>query len=135
MADPSCPICQAGGPRDAVAELEAVWVTIPEAAPLPGYVCLVAKRHVREPFELPEQEREAFWRDVDRVAQALHVGLRPDKMNYEIHGNTIPHLHMHLFPRRQGDRFEGKPIDGRLGEPRTQEDRDAVLDALADLMP
>jgi diadenosine tetraphosphate (Ap4A) HIT family hydrolase len=21
------------------------------------------------------------------------------KLNYEIHGNTIPHLHMHLYPR------------------------------------
>jgi diadenosine tetraphosphate (Ap4A) HIT family hydrolase len=135
VGDPSCPICQAARARDVVAELEAVWVTIPEVAPLPGYVCLVAKRHVREPFELPESERQAFWRDVDRVAEALHSGLRPDKMNYEIHGNTVPHLHVHLFPRRKGDRFEGKPIDGRAGEPRTKEDRDAVLDALAGLVP
>jgi diadenosine tetraphosphate (Ap4A) HIT family hydrolase len=134
VGDPSCPICQSGRPRAAVAELEGVWVTIPETAALPGYVCLVAKRHVREPFELPQQEREAFWRDIDRVAEALHSGLRPEKMNYEIHGNTIPHLHMHLFPRWEGDRFAGKPIDGRAGEPRTKEDRDAVLDALASLV-
>ena len=34
--------------------------------------------------------------------------------NVEIHGNTIPHLHTHIFPRYPGDPFEGKPIDPRL---------------------
>ena len=48
------------------------------------------------------------------VAAALNELLRPSKMNYEIHGNTIPHLHLHLFPRFAGDPFEGRPIDGRL---------------------
>ncbi|MGB6535125.1 MAG: hypothetical protein WBF58_04100 [Xanthobacteraceae bacterium] len=35
-------------------------------------------------------------------------------MNYEIHGNTIPHLHLHIFPRYRGDPFEGRPIDRGL---------------------
>jgi diadenosine tetraphosphate (Ap4A) HIT family hydrolase len=39
------------------------------------------------------------------------------KLNWEIHGNTIPHLHAHLFPRYVGDRFEGRPIDAREVEP------------------
>ena len=103
--------------------------------PLRGYVCLVAKRHVREPFELPEPEREAFWRDVDRVAAAMSAGLRPDKLNYEIHGNTLPHLHLHLFPRWQGDAFAGRPIDGRKVVARTEEDRSAILKALGSLSP
>jgi diadenosine tetraphosphate (Ap4A) HIT family hydrolase len=32
-------------------------------------------------------------------------------LNYEIHGNSLPHLHMHFFPRYRGDQFEGQPID------------------------
>ena len=35
-------------------------------------------------------------------------------MNDEIHGNTVPHLHMHVFPRYPGDPFEGAPIDPRI---------------------
>ncbi len=34
-------------------------------------------------------------------------------MNYEIHGNTAPHLHVHVFSRHIGDQFEGGPIDPR----------------------
>jgi diadenosine tetraphosphate (Ap4A) HIT family hydrolase len=118
---------------DVVAELQAVWVTVPPLTPLAGYVCLVSKRHVREPFQLSEAERRAFWDDVDRVAAAISAGLRPDKLNYEIHGNTIPHLHLHLFSRWRGDRFAGRPIDGKDVHPRTDQDRADLSRALARL--
>jgi diadenosine tetraphosphate (Ap4A) HIT family hydrolase len=34
-------------------------------------------------------------------AQVFHRLHRPVKLNYEIHGNTLPHLHMHLSPVNQ----------------------------------
>jgi diadenosine tetraphosphate (Ap4A) HIT family hydrolase len=34
-------------------------------------------------------------------------------MNYEVHGNTIPHLHMHLFPRQPDDVYVGYVITSR----------------------
>jgi diadenosine tetraphosphate (Ap4A) HIT family hydrolase len=37
----------------------------------------------------------------------------PVKMNYEVHGNTLPHLHLHLFPRQRDDPYVGGPIDPR----------------------
>src|SRR6266511_2724010 len=85
-----CPICRRGRPRDVVAE-----------------------RHVVEPFELPAPSGFAFWRDVLLVAKALADLFSPVKMNYEIHGNTIPHLHVHLYPRFHADPFVGRPIDPR----------------------
>jgi diadenosine tetraphosphate (Ap4A) HIT family hydrolase len=40
------------------------------------------------------------------------------KLNLEIHGNTLPHLHVHVFPRYIGDRFERGPIDpSQVSEP------------------
>ena len=45
-----------------------------------------------------------------RAARALARLFNPRKMNYEIHGNTIPHLHMDLYPRYAGDPYEGLPI-------------------------
>jgi diadenosine tetraphosphate (Ap4A) HIT family hydrolase len=82
-----------------VAELESTWVTTDPEAPVPGYVCVVSKRHVVEPYELPPNEMDAFWREAMLVARTVAGLLQPSKMNYEIHGNTIPHLHMHLYPR------------------------------------
>jgi diadenosine tetraphosphate (Ap4A) HIT family hydrolase len=107
----SCVICDAigaeGQPPDAVAELATAWVTagFPEP-PASGYACVVHKRHVVEPFELDESEGAAYWSDVMRTARALAEITRPRKLNYEIHGNTIPHLHTHLFSREPSGETE-----------------------------
>jgi len=47
------------------------------------------------------------------VAKALSDLLSPAKMNYELHGNTIPHLHVHVYPRYVDDPFVEGPIDPR----------------------
>jgi diadenosine tetraphosphate (Ap4A) HIT family hydrolase len=109
----TCPICRDNGPSDVIAELPATWVSAPRIAPLPGYACVIFKRHVVEPFELPQEEMLAFFADAMTAARVLVSVFAPAKMNYEIHGNTIPHLHVHLYPRYAGDPFEGEPIDPR----------------------
>jgi diadenosine tetraphosphate (Ap4A) HIT family hydrolase len=127
-----CPICASGQPLDVIAELDAVWVSAPPVAVLPGYACVVARRHVEEPFHLPDNEMFAFWRESMAVARALSSLLEPRKMNYEIHGNSIPHLHLHLDPRCAGDPFEGRPIamDAAFFT-RTADDLRRMADALA----
>lgn len=107
----ACPICQRGKPLDIVAELEASWVTMAETAPVRGYVCLVSKIHVVELHDLTEATATALMRDARRVSAALAASTGTVKLNYEIHGNTLPHLHMHFFPRYRGDQFEGHPIN------------------------
>jgi diadenosine tetraphosphate (Ap4A) HIT family hydrolase len=113
-SESSCPICANGEPLDVVAELAATWITAQADAPLPGYVCVVCKLHVIEPFELPTPELIAFWQEAMLAARAVNELYRPVKMNYEIHGNTIPHLHLHLYPRFADDPYVGGPIDTRL---------------------
>jgi len=53
-----------------VAEGPRCWVTAPAKGPLPGYVCVVSRTHVVEPFDLPQEHQAAFWLDVCSVAQA-----------------------------------------------------------------
>jgi len=130
----NCPICVRGEPLDIVAELDATWVTAGQEAPLPGYACVVSKRHVIEPFELPAGESAQFWADAMRVARVLCELYEPTKLNYEIHGNTIPHLHMHLYPRFRGDPYEGGPIDPRRHSfQRERKELDRLRRALADI--
>ena len=110
----ACPICRRSEPLDVVAKLESCWVTMGESGPVRGYVCLVSQIHVVELHDLPEAAASAFMRDVRRVSMAVASVTGAVKMNYEIHGNSIPHLHMHFFPRYRGDQFEGQPINPRL---------------------
>jgi diadenosine tetraphosphate (Ap4A) HIT family hydrolase len=104
-----CPFC-APEPRGVLASSETSWVTSAEDVACRGYVCVIARRHVVEPFELQPDEAARFFDEVWRVAAAVNDLFRPAKLNYEIHGNTIPHLHVHVFPRYAGDAFEGGPI-------------------------
>jgi diadenosine tetraphosphate (Ap4A) HIT family hydrolase len=110
----ACPICRRREPLDVIAKLEASWVTMQEAAPVPGYICLVSQTHAVDLHDLPEAAACAFMRDVRKVSMAVASVTGAVKMNYEIHGNSIPHLHMHFFPRYRGDQFEGQPINPRL---------------------
>jgi len=79
-----------------------------------GYCCLVLKRHAVELHQLSADEGAALMKDLQRVAKALQAITGAVKLNYEIHGNTIPHLHVHLLPRYRGDPFKDGPIDPRL---------------------
>jgi diadenosine tetraphosphate (Ap4A) HIT family hydrolase len=126
-----CIICTAGRPFGILAEFPHTWVTTDPEVAIFGYVCVISKVHAVEPFDLADQEGAAFWREAMAVAAALHRELRPIKMNYEIHGNTLPHLHMHIFPRRPDDPFVGRPINAREMHFRyTSEDLSALRSAL-----
>jgi diadenosine tetraphosphate (Ap4A) HIT family hydrolase len=59
---------------------------------------------ISEPYELPRAQR-LRWEEATRVAEPVAQTIRPRKMNDEIHSNTIPHLHMRLVPRLDGDPF------------------------------
>jgi diadenosine tetraphosphate (Ap4A) HIT family hydrolase len=108
-----CPICRRGMPDGIVWELASSYLTSTANAAMRGYCCVVLKRHAVELHELSDDEIVAFTRDVQRVGKAIQKLTRAVKLNYEIHGNTIPHLHMHIYPRQRGDPFEGGPIDPR----------------------
>ena len=76
-----------------------------------GYSLLICFKHVREPYELPQDEQERFWDDMVTAGLALEKVFRSDKMNFQILGNAVPHLHCHLVPRYYGDEGGNRPTD------------------------
>ena len=110
----ACRVCLSK--PDAIAQLETSWVLIGPNDPMRGYVCLVFGRHAIELHDLTEAEGASFMRDIRRVSAAVAAIVKPVKMNYEVHGNTAPHLHVHFFPRYVGDQFEGAPINARAAK-------------------
>ena len=75
----------------------------------PGYTLVIARRHATELYHLSDGESTAYFQDMLRVARAIDRALSPRKMNYELLGNTVAHLHWHLFPRYAGDPTPARP--------------------------
>jgi len=83
-----------------------------------GYTIVIWRgRHVAEPTELDENEAEQYWRELLHVGRALEAHLRPVKLNYDLLGNSLPHLHAHVVPRYADDPRPGWPFPFPEDEP------------------
>jgi diadenosine tetraphosphate (Ap4A) HIT family hydrolase len=69
---------------------------------------------VIEPYELTAEERAVFFDDLAMVGKGLQATFNADKMNYNMLGNVIPHLHVHILPRYFTDSAPNRPIDPGL---------------------
>jgi len=66
--------------------------------------CIVAFReHKTEIFQLTEAERNAFFADLSRAAEAIYREFGAAKLNYAVFGGRVPHFHVHLVPKRAED--------------------------------
>lgn len=104
----TCPFCELP-PARIVARNEH-GVVIRDAYPVtPGHTLVIPTRHVGSFFELHPEEREALLALLERAKADLEIGGdKPDGYNIGINdgpaaGQTVPHLHIHLIPRRAGD--------------------------------
>ena len=76
-----------------------------------GYTIVIWRgRHVAEPTELSPEEATAYWLELVEVGRALEQHLKPVKMNYDLLGNSLPHLHTHVVPRYSDDPKPGWPF-------------------------
>jgi diadenosine tetraphosphate (Ap4A) HIT family hydrolase len=93
-----------------IAELTHSYVILNRDQFFPGYTLLFTKQHVTELFHLERQVRGELMEEVNAVARALYDVFRPDKLNYELLGNMVPHMHWHLVPRFAADPLWPRPI-------------------------
>ena len=116
-----CPLCTEIDATDAaneygytVSDLQHSRLRLVRNQFVPGYCVLICARHVIEPYHLEPEERTLFVDDLMRAAQALDRVFTPIKMNYQVLGNAVPHLHAHLIPRYYGDPAPSRPLDPGL---------------------
>jgi len=76
----------------------------------PGFLRVIAQRHVRELTDLPRPERERLMRVVFAVEEAMRESMLPDKVNVASLGNMTPHVHWHVIPRFADDRHFPSPV-------------------------
>ncbi len=115
MATDDCPICRKLRSLDLQAG-DVVW-QFPHSVALlgpwqyyHGYCVLLARRHATELSRLADDERRAFLDEMCLLARAIEECFRPHKLNYELLGNQVPHLHWHLFPRSADDADRLSPV-------------------------
>ena len=110
----NCPVClQAPMPEDMedIVELPHSWLSAEPLEPLKGTCHLIAKQHAIELFDFSPDVLLELMVEIQLCARALKTVTKAVKINYEIHGNTIPHFHVHLYPRYLDDPFPGQAIN------------------------
>lgn len=125
----NCPVCQRienPYPPVLIKEMEHSWLEcfIEAQGCLFGKCHVLSKVHSEHFYDMCPLDMANFMSDVQKAAKALHKVTNAVKINYEIHGNSMPHLHVHLFPRYVDDKFPSAPIDYSITEPSPYESDD-----------
>lgn len=123
-----CPLCNnepVWSDHVLVAELKHSYVkaSIQAQGCLWGKCVVQCKKHYVELHDIPTRDLADFIADVKQTSKALKEVSGAVKINMELHGNTIPHLHIHLFPRYIDDLHAGKAIDITKTEPSPYENK------------
>jgi diadenosine tetraphosphate (Ap4A) HIT family hydrolase len=129
MTAPDCPFCSRLGASQGLPADEMVWAFPHSVALLGpwqfyhGYCLLISRRHATELSQLSSHERRAFLDEMCLLARAIEEAFRPHKLNYELLGNQVPHLHWHLFPRYADDPDRLRPVWLALDRAETDADQ------------
>jgi len=83
-----------------------------DRAPLmPGHVLVVPKVHIKTLGDLPQDEVGPYFLAVQKIATAVEQAMHADgsfvAANIKI-SQSVPHLHVHVVPRKKGDGLFGK---------------------------
>lgn len=112
MIDPSCKACARAWPKadHFIADLGLSKAYLHDNQFFPGWTVVVLQRHATELFHLTPTERIQLMEDVTIVAKALAQAYGAKKINYELLGNQLPHIHWHIIPRLGSDPAPLEPV-------------------------
>lgn len=103
----NCPFCNLSPER--ILYEDEVIVIIRDGFPVSlGHSLIIPCRHIASFFDTTQEERSAILEGIDACKDELDLEFQPAGYNIGINdgpaaGQTVPHLHIHLIPRYQGD--------------------------------
>lgn len=108
VPDESCPFCHLAS--EEIVAADGPCVAFRDAFPAsPGHTLIIPRRHVQSFRDLTTEE----WSALDRLARRLAEDLQAADssitgFNFGVNdgvdaGQSVPHCHFHLIPRRAGD--------------------------------
>ena len=105
--DQACPFCSVDN-SEHVLKNEVGFVRYDLFPVSPGHALVIPFRHVPSYFDISDNERQSLWDLVNEAKVLVDREFKPDAYNIgvnvgDVAGQSVPHLHIHLIPRYQGD--------------------------------
>lgn len=139
----TCPFCDRGILKERIIAENDLVFAFPTNIPIvPGHVLVCPKRHVKYFEDMTMEEREALEMLRRRLKKALKLTFAAEGFNYAwneepVGGQSVPHLHLHMLPRKAGDTgvltYEPREFLYRPG-PRTEATPEEELAEVAKLI-
>ena len=106
----SCKFCEIASQSIVVFE-DSISIAFLDHRPLfPGHVLLIPKDHYETLADLPRNLIGPFFGNVQRLAGAVERGMQAEGTFVAINNRvsqSVPHLHVHIVPRKKGDGLRG----------------------------
>ncbi len=112
-SEPKCKFCQiaSGELAGAIVFEDPISVAFLDNRPLfPGHALLVPKHHYETLDDLPAELIGPFFANAQRLAHAVERGMQAEGSFVAINNRvsqSVPHLHVHIVPRKKGDGLRG----------------------------
>ena len=93
---------------DLIYEGDLIYISQDKYPVSPGHLLIVPKRHVPNYFDCTNNEVAELWDALHLAKQIIENDHKPDSYNIGVNvskvaGQSIPHTHIHLIPRYEGD--------------------------------
>ena len=140
-ANPTCIFCRIINgevPGHIVFEDEVSLAFLDQRPVFPGHCLLAPKAHCETLMDVPADLLGPLFANAQVLARAMELGLQADGsfvgMNNRV-SQSVPHLHIHVVPRRRGDGLKGFFWPRQLyeNEEAAVKVRDALRSAIARL--
>ena len=97
-----------------IGDLPLCRVLVIRDANYPWLLVVPRRAAVTEIIDLDEVEQAQLMTEISRVARALKVITKCDKLNVAALGNVVPQLHVHVIARRSSDAAWPRPVWGAV---------------------
>ncbi len=93
-----------------VLETDAVVAFLDHRPLFPGHTLVVPREHIQTLLELPSDEVGPYFTEVQRLAAAVTAAMDAQGSFVALNNvvsQSVPHLHVHVVPRRRKDGLRG----------------------------
>lgn len=103
-----CKIISGEVPSSKVYEDELVYAFLDIAPSSSGHTLIMPKKHIERFNDMSPDDVASLFKAVNKIAKAVEKGVSADGSNIglnngKVAGQEVPHVHIHLIPRYEGD--------------------------------